>query len=542
MTEFAVPGAPDFELNRSPAATVVGHAAAASELFLAHYEYRRVLPAPQHWLPENRPDLEGEREWQAGILPENKYSSFRNDLMLGSFHPNHRAKWTAHELCHGLVGFAWKPNASPLFHATAARLSELLPVALFYFFDEFRLNRCDDHQYGGPLFGKFCAACENAAAKGPRKVRATDARWFEEGQQFMQHELEAVTATIEQGRPIARPWAGLDLCSDGLAYAAAQRRRLDSPIFARYIEAFFPAGCGRHDSLQGLIDRIAEVSAALVGGDAPKPWRATRSLWQSQDIGWRLLELAEDCEGETAEQLQQAAWELAAHPDEAGLTAAVDRYIELNDEFYLPEPDQFFGVGYALPKGFGFDLAQICEGLQSACPNTCALIDDQGPHHLRETARAFAQQEQSQRQPLGRRFAAWLATQQHEHADLAAVEALCSHAPAADAAVISLAGLDAGTDTYQIAPDARLIDVSGTTKKQLGLTEFDLPAGLPPTLLAVRRDAGGQVLLSECDPPLAKALRKLVQGPCSQAQLGLDDEQLLSLLEVCLIVPTRRSI
>ncbi|CAM2011056.1 hypothetical protein [Acanthopleuribacter pedis] len=533
MREFGIPGAPDHELNRGPASQAIGQAAAASHLLLAHYEYRHVLQAPEHWLPQNRPDLAGERAWSAGILPENKYSSFRNDLMLGSFHPNHRAKWTAHELCHGLVGFAWKPDASLLFHATAARLSELLPVALFYFLDEVHLNRCPEHQFGGPLFGTFCAACELAAAKGPRAPRDGDARWLADGLDFVQRELDAVARTIETGRPLARPWANLDLCSDGLAYAAAQQRRLNSPVFAQYIEAFFPEQCGHHKDLQGLIDRIAEVSAALTGGAAPTPWRADRALWQSQDIGWRFLELAEDCDSDIAVQLKQAAWRLAESPDDQGLETAIDTYLALNEEFYLPEPESFFGVGYALPKGFGFDLTQIAAGLQSACPRTWELLDQE------RVAHAFAAADAPQRHPLGLRFAEWLAASNHEHAELAVVEAWCSHAPAADPRVLSLAGPPPAKAQFVLAPDARLIDVAQPLKKQLGLTELSLPANLPPALLAVRRDASGQVLLSECDPGPAAALRRLREGAADQAQLGLDDEHLQALIEACLITPTR---
>ena len=116
-------GAPPTEYTRTPAARRVARLAAASGLFQFHFEHRHHLPLPQAWVPEGAHDLAEPPEWDRGILTERKYQSFRHDLPIGSFHPHHRAKWATHELCHGLVGFAWYVDAPPLFHATAARLT-----------------------------------------------------------------------------------------------------------------------------------------------------------------------------------------------------------------------------------------------------------------------------------------------------------------------------------------------------------------------------------------------------------------------------------
>ena len=122
-------GAPDHELLRSPMSTRVGELAADSGLFLAHFEARTHLPWPEHWAPADRADLVGAPQWEGGALPEPKYMSFRHDQLVGSFHPGHRAKWSAHELCHGLVGFYWDPTATDLALALGARLAEALPGA-----------------------------------------------------------------------------------------------------------------------------------------------------------------------------------------------------------------------------------------------------------------------------------------------------------------------------------------------------------------------------------------------------------------------------
>jgi len=293
--ELAGLGAPASELTRSPAARKVGELAAASSLFLYHFECRTNLPPPEHLLPPQRPDLGQANGWQAGVLHENKYASFRNDLALGSFHPGHRAKWTAHELCHGLVGFAWRPGATPFFHALAARLAELLPVALYYFFDEAFLSRCEQHAGGGALFASFCPACEAAAPSGPLAVDRQGEWHLTQGKAFIERELAAVARSRRLGRPVASPWANLDLSADGLNYAAAQSTRLGSPEFERYAALFCPPECGRHASLDELEARILQLAGAITGEGVAPPWPGTRATWIAQDLGWRLLEVVSHC-------------------------------------------------------------------------------------------------------------------------------------------------------------------------------------------------------------------------------------------------------
>ena len=163
----SIPGAPDHELYRSPAAERIAKLAAKSGLLLSHFEHRVDLELPDDWMTEDRPDLGTPQGWQGGVLPETKYGSFQHDRIIGSFHPGHRAKWTTHELCHGLVGFAWYPGCSRFFQALSARMSEILPVALYYFFDEAGLRRCPVHDGRGALFGHYCADCEAQAQRGP---------------------------------------------------------------------------------------------------------------------------------------------------------------------------------------------------------------------------------------------------------------------------------------------------------------------------------------------------------------------------------------
>ena len=120
---------PDAEFTRSDAARAVRRMADASGLFAAHFEHRLELELPEWWCVPDA-DLgpypwEMPQPWQSGGLHETKFRTFRLDRRVASFHPLHAPKWGAHELCHGLVGFGWKPGASMLWLATAARLAEL---------------------------------------------------------------------------------------------------------------------------------------------------------------------------------------------------------------------------------------------------------------------------------------------------------------------------------------------------------------------------------------------------------------------------------
>ena len=248
---------PVHELSRSRAAAWVGRQAQQFALPMSQFEYRVRLEVPPQWLPEGRSDLGRVPGWNAGRLAESKYQSYRHDLLVGSYHPSHRAKWTAHELMHGLQGFAWRPGASPFFHALAAWAAEVLPVALWYFFDEADLQRCPEHQGQGPLFSNFCRACEEAASHGPGP---TDEGWWTRGEAFVANQLDAIRRSMGSGRMQPQRYVTLDLASDGLAYAAAHSARLNSEAFHILMEHFEPT-CR---DLEGYLARIEGLVLALI--------------------------------------------------------------------------------------------------------------------------------------------------------------------------------------------------------------------------------------------------------------------------------------
>ncbi len=435
-------GAPRHELCRSGAAAAVGRSSAEEGLFMFQFEHRLALDLPDGWI---RPGLEGAAtpvEWVDGVLEERKYGPFRHDLAVGSLHPGHRAKWTAHELCHALVGFGWRPGDDGLWQATAARMAELVPVVLWYFLDEVGLRRCPDH--AGPLFRTFCRRCEAAAAEGARAVELPDRQHVVDAARFMDRELAAVHRTRQWGRPVHHQWGSLDLCSDGIAYAAAHGPRLASPFFARFIDRFAVADGGWVDDLDALEARAVAVFRAIAQGDplprlSPDAY-AGRTRWMVQDLAHRLLQVEAQTGGPCAEALGELVDALA---DGLSIAELQVRYRALHDTWELPPPEALFAVGYHLADDAGDDptpshdpvpavrdlgrsVAQVTDGLRTVVPLTLNLLDDadmEGPWIA-----DFVQGDEPLRTGLGDRFAAWIAHRATPAvAGLAAYEAALRH-------------------------------------------------------------------------------------------------------------------
>ncbi len=514
---------PAHELVRTVAAQRVATHARASDLFFSHFEHHVELDGPDAWQPTTRPDLGARAGWRAGVLPEAKFRHFRLDRMVGSFHPTHSPKWTAHELCHRLVGWAWRPGASPLFVATAARLAELAPVALWYFHDEIRARRCERHAACDPRFDHRCAACEALAESGPldRPATAEDERLREEGDRYVDAELAAIARTLALGRPIAHRWATLELGTDGLAWAAAHGRRLASPAFHAWVERFVPPDTGRHATLEDLTDRVVAVIAAYRDGAPLDPWRADRRRWIVQDVGWRLTTIHADCEGEAADALDRILVRLA---DDLDVAAAVTAYTALAEDFDLPEPVDAFAVGYDLPaEGVGRSVRQVGEGLATACPATLARLGDAAP----ATIAGFVAADVLVRDPLGRRFAAYLAARaagsaddisnvsnvsnvsadvsadvSAEAAELAALEAAIVHAPPMDPAVATLREGPAPDGPVRRAPGVAVLRSARDWRTWLG-GRAGRRAPKRELHLAVVREPDGEVALWEVDATVA---------------------------------------
>lgn len=494
-------GAPARDFLRSPAAARVGRLAHAQGLFLFHFEQRVTLELPPEWVAPGREEDARPPEWHDGELPESKYQSFRHDLHLGSFHPGHRGKWTTHELCHGLVGTAWRPDATPLFHATAARLAELLPVVLWYALDEIGLARCEDHAGDGALHRAFCPACE-AVAAARRPSAAETERWLREADTFLDRELAAIARTRRLGRPVPHRWGPIDLTSDGLAYAAAHGRRLDSEAFRFFAETF---GVG-YRTLDDLEARVIEVARAIAEGT---PLPAAPAPWIAQDLAWRVLQVAETAAPSAREALRALVPQLA----DGRVEQVLADWPALAREHHLPDAETVFAVGYDLPHGLGRSVAQVREGLATVTPLALELVEESGAPWLA----AFVSEDPPARRPLGDRFADWLAARQPAIAELARFESALRHA-GGDGVAGSL-GPDGG-GPWRLARGVRVLvcnrdptvlaervdvgEVWACVDGEAVVLQGDVPP-VDPLGLLVARDAHGEVLVLECSPEAAEA-------------------------------------
>jgi hypothetical protein len=530
-------GAPARDYLRSPAAARVGRFAHNEALFCFHFERRAPLELPDAWMA---PGCEADAEvpgWHDGKLAERKHQSFRHDLIIGSFHPGHRGKWTTHELCHALIGYAWRPDASALFHACAARLAELLPVLLYYFFDEVRLTRCADHAGGGALYRQYCPACEDVARFRPIDP-VFDRAKLEDGLRYLDRELAALVRTRRAGRPIAHRHGSLDLCSDGLRYARAHRRRLDSRSFAIWAELFDGPCSGRVPSLDALEDRVVRLTAALLGqGDWPARPVESPTTWARQDVAMRLLQVHSETDGDAATALLALAQALA---DDVPLGEVYARYASLAEDYVLPPSDVVWALGYSLEGVGGTHLPQIDAGLRSAAPLTMKLLAHVGV----QPTPSFMAADPQVRSTIGARFARWLETSwPGPAAELARFEAAISSARADDTA----AALATDTPNSDALSQARGFVVLTASRDPIALAEaveqgaFDasvvdgqivMGGDASACGLIVGRGAQGDLLLVGIDEATALALQQ-------DDIAALPDSERSGLVQLGVLVPKR---
>ena len=537
MRTFRIPNAPDEELHRSSAAFRVGELAAASGLLLSHFEHRYHWLIPDEWAPTDRPELAAGPHWQGGIFVEHKYGHFRYDNPVGSYHPNHRAKWTAHELCHALVGFAWRPDASPFFHSLSARLCEVLPVALWYFFDEVDLHRCPAHATSGALFDAHCSACEEASKK-PRMQQERRPDLWAKGRTFVMDELAAIARSKRLGRPVSHRYATLDLNSDALAWTAANRGRLCTPEFEWFRHLFLgpEQGCFAH--LDDMEARVLDVMNALDGTGTARPLVGDRYLWIAQDIAWRLLMVSLECEGEVVQELKTLIEVLAATPSGPSIQSVYSAYTELFDTWYLPNVDDVFALGYSVEGLQTSSVSQIAEGINQALPNTMAALGPKGPSLIEH----FCQHDTAQRTPIARRFASFLAHQ--VPAPVAAIgryECALSHPEPADPVVDALKNESVEPDClFQTADGVEILsehyDVAGLLESPTGV---DSSAPASPTYVVLRRTAAGEIVLADVSRQAAQVLQRLAQAPMTLNEIELSTLEIESLVRLGLIKPTR---
>jgi len=407
--------------------------AEAAGVGLSHFEYHVALPDP--WAPEARPDLGEVGGWSNGVLVETKFRHFRLDRPLGSFHPGQRGKWTAHELCHQLVGFAWWPGMSRLHVATMARLAEALPVALWYFFDDAGRARCPEHAGVDAFSEPFCRACERLAGAGPADDPHGAAR-IDAGRAFLCREIDGALRGLAEGRVIHTPWNSIDLASDGLAWSSAHGARLQGAAFAEWMEAFRGWGSGWRRSIDELVAGIDALAGHLAGGAPPVVPLCAPAERAAADLAWRFLVIRRALATRNRKGrdfLDRVLLRLKDGEPAANVAAA---YAEAPRG--LPSQEVACAVGYALGPGstLGLGFEQVAQGIESALPATVASLRRRG--QLAEAQARFFAADRAVRRPLARRFAESLPGGVVE-AELASLEAALADPGPAPLATLALA-------------------------------------------------------------------------------------------------------
>jgi hypothetical protein len=511
--------------------------AARSALFLSHFEHRVWLGAPTSWLAVGaQPAIAP--SWRAGVLTEPKYLVFRHDAMVGSFHPLHRAKWTAHELCHRLVGYGYRAGATPLWNTLAAWAAELLPVALWYFFDEAGLARCERHANGGPLFGAHCHACEQLALKGRRKPTDHDETWLAEGRRYVREELQAIEGSMRYGKPIGTRHASIHLASDALGYVAAHGARLGAPEMERFVGSFVGPEQGRHATLDALLERIRSVCEAIVDGSPLTPWRASRWDWIAQDLGYRLLTAhAQLADRGRKRALDEVIDGLAKARSEQGIAACIRSYTELarkDKARQFRSADDVFAVGYALSEGVGRSRAQVLSGIASALPSTCDALQ----RRLPRLVDAFLVQDAALRLPIGLRFADFLQAElPGPVADFARVEASIVHARPMDAFATLHGSGPGNASKVSLSPSAEIVRMDHDVLEAAPRTLARCRRRSTPRFIAVSRSAGEEVDL--VDLPENVAIQLATRRSHTSQKLGLEQTALKELIDMGIVVCDR---
>ena len=270
-----------------------------------------------------------------------------------------------------------------------------MPVALWYFFDEVDVHRCELHREHGLLFGELCADCERLSHL-PNQIEPNQ-ELNDLGVQFVDREVDAVFRSIESGHMIEHRHLTLNLAKDGAAWASAHYGRLNDPLYTWFRERFLNSEQGYFSSLEALRERVLSVTKHLAYGESLAPWKAERSTWITHDLADRLLTICAQCEGEAQDELKGLISHLADHPTDAGVDHAIAGYQALFEDFYIPEPEACFGVGYHLPAGHGHHGDTLKEGLETACP--------QGTRRLGDRLKTIVGQFARKRKPVRRALA-----------------------------------------------------------------------------------------------------------------------------------------
>ncbi len=454
--------APTIDLTATPLTARATIMAAGHGRAFYHHELRRRLPMPPPLEPEVSVWEAGTTPvWSDGVLAEPKYFSFFQDAPLPAYNPNHRRKWRAHELLHGVSRFFWHPQMTRFEFYISARLNELLPVVHWYHLDEIFRTRCADHE-DQVLHREHCLKCQAVArpywdSTAPEQSHRIDTgrRLVDRAWSHFSEEWEAIFEEMETGRRVEIPRGRIDASSDAVGYMRAHWNRVTAWSFGRWVETFLVDGIDYYSTLSGLRENVGASLNQLVSGSVAAEANdhlALRTRSQLQDLGYRVLLALEWLDPDSddarrAEQVLMPALDESAQlahrllEDSSAAESALDQFARTCHAFSQVAPrfpqevaDGFLAFGYQFidPEVFaGVAIGQVFSGLEDGLPETA----DQLEQPIETTRKFILSPTFDELGRLSGRFAEWLAgdnEQSEKTAELARFEAFANAEPRSD--------------------------------------------------------------------------------------------------------------
>lgn len=399
---------PESDQSRSPFARWVFDQAKKRSLFFSHFESRYSLASPEYWGGSSE---EVEKAFDGISVIEDKFSHFHTDSLVASFHPGHHPKWSSHELLHNLLGFFYHQGSSDLEKLLGARISESLPVALFYFFDEAWSNKCILHKSSSSFMSEHCQECLNLQEKAGDAV---DQYLIDSGQEFCRREFLSIKDSLSKGISHELVFHGINLASDAHLYLQKNRQRLKDPAIHKIFENFYDETPMYHN-ISSFLEHAERLLESILKFEDLAQVSLNSTTYLKQDLAMRLLQLIRLCgEGELAEKLMQGFSILEKQSEECMIETFVAFYEKIYEDYEIVKPEKFFALGYDFHPIYGHDLQAVESNLLLCFPEAMRKL---GRDESSKLIHTFTRSKEFwQRVSLAKRFSEFLFNQKHESA------------------------------------------------------------------------------------------------------------------------------
>ena len=397
---------PKSDQLRSPYSKWVFDQAKKRSLFFSHFESRYSLPVPEVWGGSSE---EAIKSFDGYSVLEDKFSDFRTDCLVASFHPGHHPKWSAHELLHNLLGFFYHKQATDLEVLLGARISEGLPVALYYFLDESWAVKCEKHQGSTSFLSEHCQDCLSLQGN---EAESADSYLLNSAREFFEREKRSIENSLKNKTSGELIFHGINLASDAHLYLQSHRDRLRDPFIDNVFKKFFSKNPVYHNISEFLGQSEVLFNALTENEDLP-PVDMDSLEYLKQDLAMRLLQMARLCgEGELSDKLFAGFSILENQDSKSMIDSFVSFYEKLYEEYELIAPKKFFALGYDFHPTYGHDIDAIESNLSVCFQESLAKLAKQERENL---VFAFTRSKNFwQRSSLAKRFCQFLESIEHQ--------------------------------------------------------------------------------------------------------------------------------